>query len=89
MRQISKLRSTVTPGRVFRHATIGTRLLRGRLGEHIHDDHTGDDEGHPEDGGEVGFLTVKHPCRQCNQDDAETGPNGVGDADGDLPKGLG
>ena len=58
-----------------------------RLREDIHHHNASDDETDAEDGGGVQFLAVHQPGHDGNQYDADSGPDGVGEADGKGPQG--
>ena len=57
--------------------------MRERLGEGVHKDDAANDQGKPNQCRKVQRLPEPEPSNQGDQDDAETGPNGIRNADGD------
>ena len=59
-------------------------LVGGGLGKEVDHENAGEDEGNADDGGEVWLLVKEDEADDGEEDDAESGPHGVGDPERDA-----
>jgi len=71
----------------FASAALPRALMTGGLREHIDDQDSGHDQGHPEQGRSVKRLVERDPAHDRDQDDPYTRPDGIGDACGNAAEG--